>query len=91
MLIDTILIIAFGFCHIGIEIESMYADEDKNAFLSQFGESFEDQMSRVSVRSSVIELVQVVCLDAANNQQAKLEQVFSSLWCDTLPTQVIAT
>jgi len=88
---ESILIIAFGFCHIGKEIESMYADEDKNSFLSQVGESFEDQMSRVSVRSSVIELVQVVFLDAANNQQAKLEQVFSSLWCDTLPKQVIAT
>jgi hypothetical protein len=39
---ESILIIAFGFCHVDKEIEKMYADDDKNAFLSQFGESFED-------------------------------------------------
>ena len=54
---ESVLITAFGFCHIGKDVERLYAEADKNAFLSAFGESVEDQMTRVSVRSSVLDLV----------------------------------
>jgi hypothetical protein len=42
ILTESILISAFGFCHIGKEVERMYGEDDKNAFLSVFGESVED-------------------------------------------------
>ena len=41
-LVEPILILLLGFCHIGKEFEKMFEDEDKNAFLSAFGESVED-------------------------------------------------
>jgi len=90
-MLEPLLLISLGFCHTGKEVERLYTDEDKNAFLSTFSETIEDQMTRVSVRASVIEMIQLVCLEAANNRKEVVETVLNHLWCNNVPEGVLAT
>lgn len=41
-MLEPLLLISLGFCHTSKEVERLYTDEDKNAFLSTFSETIED-------------------------------------------------
>jgi DNA-binding IclR family transcriptional regulator len=87
-LLEPLLLLTLAFCHTGKEMERLYLEEDKNAFLSVFNESIEDQMTRVSVRASAIEMIQSVFF---GTHKDVVETVIGHLWCGNIPEGAVAT
>ena len=55
--IDATLTIIVGYCLLGDETEKLYT-EDQNAFITTFLDVSTDQMTNISIRMSVIELLE---------------------------------
>lgn len=68
MNLSPLLFTILGFCHMGKEVERLYAT-DVNGFVAYFGESVEDQMTRVSVRTSAVEMIQTVFIEQGQELQ----------------------
>jgi len=55
--IEAVLYILVAYCLLGDETEKLFA-EDKNAFLTAFLDDSVEQMTSISIRMSVIELLE---------------------------------
>ena len=68
-----------AYCHLGNELEQLYADEDKNAFIVSFRMTDDEIMNTISIRISTVEFFDSCVFEGGNIDTKLVQQVLESL------------
>jgi hypothetical protein len=77
-------------CLLGSEKEQLF-DEDPNAFLTAFLDDDDEQMNTVSIRMSVIELIEDFLFQQAAFNRTKLQDILKEFFFGKFPDHVISS
>lgn len=84
--IEAVLYTMVGYCLLGDETERLFS-EDKNAFLTAFLDDSAEMMSSISIRMSVIDLLEECFFKESSFDRLQLQQVLQAFFFDTVPQE----